>query len=88
LYRQFVYEIVEKTTPGGEYEAIRDFAAKLPEHAMRLGAVIDACRDLDDSVPPAVTELSGEDFQRAMQLARYCADNYACAARRLSALKH
>ena len=60
--------------PGGEYDSIRAFAAKLAEHAARLSATIAAYRDLN------FTELSHEDFLRGMQIAVW----YATEAKRIS----
>ena len=60
--------------PGGDYDSVRPFAAKLPEHAARLGATIAASRDRN------FTELSSEDFLRGMQIAVY----YASEAKRIS----
>ena len=56
LFWEFADEVEKQMAPGGEYESIRPFAAKLPEHAARLGATIAAYRDLN------FTELSREDF--------------------------
>jgi hypothetical protein len=78
LYRQFTDEVEEKMLHGGEYEAIRAFATKLPQQAVRLGMAIAAYQNLD------LTELSGEDFYRGMQLAR----DYASEATRPSVSKH
>jgi hypothetical protein len=72
LFWQFGDEAEKQMAPGGEYESIRPFAAKLPEHAARLGATIAACRDLN------FTELSREDFLRGMRIAVW----YASEAKR------
>jgi hypothetical protein len=74
LFREFVDEIEKQMAPDGEYESIRAFAGKLPEHAARLGATIAAYRDLN------FTELSHEDYLRGMRLAVY----YASEAKRIS----
>jgi hypothetical protein len=60
--------------PGGEYDSIRAFAAKLAEHAARLSATTAAYRDLK------FTELSREDLLRGMQIAVW----YATEAKRIS----
>jgi hypothetical protein len=73
MYWQFADAVEKEMAAGGEYESIRSFAAKLPEHAARLGATIAAYRDLK------VAELSVEDFQRGMQIAVW----YASEAKRL-----
>jgi hypothetical protein len=72
-FRQFSDGVAEQSAPGGDYESIPLFAKLLPEHASRLGAAIAAYRDLN------FAELSGEDFQRGMQLATF----YANEAKRL-----
>ena len=74
LFWEFADEAEKQMAPGGDYESIRAFAAKLPEHAARLGATIAAYRDLN------FTELSREDFLRGMQIAVY----YATEAKRIS----
>jgi hypothetical protein len=73
MFWQFADAVEKEMAPGGEYESIRSFAAKLPEHAARLGATIAAYRDLK------VAELNVEDFQRGMQVAVW----YASEAKRL-----
>jgi Protein of unknown function (DUF3987) len=60
--------------PGGEYESIRPFAAKLPEHAARLATAIAKYRDCN------VAELSREDFFCGIRIATY----YATEAKRIS----
>ena len=74
LFWEFADEAEKQMAPGGDYDSIRAFAAKLPEHAARLGATIAAYRDLN------FTELSREDFLRGMQIAVY----YATEAKRIS----
>jgi hypothetical protein len=73
LYWEFADEAEKQMAPGGEYESIRPFAAKLPEHAARLGTTIATYRDLK------LSELSREDFLQGMQLAFY----YASEAKRI-----
>ena len=41
--------------PGGDYDSIVPFAAKLPEHTARLGAALAGYQDLN------FPELSGEN---------------------------
>ena len=74
LFWQFADEVEQQMAPGGDYDSVRPFAAKLPEHAARLGATIAASRDRN------FTELSSEDFLRGMQIAVY----YASEAKRIS----
>jgi hypothetical protein len=74
LFWQFADEVEQQMAPGGDYDSVRPFAAKLPEHAARLGATIAASRDRN------FTELSSEDFLRGMQIAVY----YAAEAKRIS----
>jgi Protein of unknown function (DUF3987) len=74
LFWGFADEVEKQMARGGEYESVRPFAAKLPEHAARLGATLTAYRDIK------FTELSREDFQRGMQIAVY----YATEAKRIS----
>ena len=74
LFWQFADEVEQQMAPGGDYDSIRPFAAKLPEHAARLGATIAAHRDLN------FTELSREDLMRGIQIAAY----YATEAKRIS----
>src|SRR5262249_33974668 len=74
LFWEFADEVEKAMAPSEEYEPIRPFAAKLAEHAARLGATIAAYRDLNFS------ELSREDFQRGMRIAVY----YATEAKRMS----
>jgi hypothetical protein len=72
-FSQFADEAAEQSAPGGDYESIPLFAERLPEHASRLGAAIAAYQDLN------FAELSGEGFQRGVQLATF----YASEAKRL-----
>src|SRR6516164_268412 len=74
LFWQFADEVEKQMAPGGDYDSVRPFAAKLPEHAARLGATIAASRDRN------FTELSSEDFLRGMQIAVY----YAAESKRIS----
>jgi Protein of unknown function (DUF3987) len=74
LFWQFADEVEQQMASGGDYDSIRPFAAKLHEHAARLGATIAAHRDRN------FTELSSEDFLRGMQIAVY----YASEAKRIS----
>jgi hypothetical protein len=74
LFWEFANEAEKQMAPGGDYDSVRAFAAKLAEHPARLSATIAAYRDLN------ITELSQEDFQRGMQIAVY----YATEAKRIS----
>jgi hypothetical protein len=74
LYWRFADEVEKEMAPGGDYDSIRAFAAKLPEHAARLSATIAAYRNVK------FTELSRDDFQRGMQISIY----YATEAKRIS----
>jgi hypothetical protein len=73
LFWEFSDEAEKQMAPGGEYESIQAFAAKLAEHAARLGAAIAAYHDFE------FTELSREDFIRGMQIAFW----YASEAKRI-----
>ena len=74
LFWEFVDAVEKEMAPGGEYESIRPFAAKLPEHAARLGVTIATYRD------PNIAELDQEDLNRGIRLAAY----YASEAKRIS----
>jgi hypothetical protein len=74
LFWKFHDECEKAMIEGGEYESIRRFTAKLPEHAARLSTTIAAYKDIN------LTELSSEDFLRGMQIAIY----YAHEAKRIS----
>jgi hypothetical protein len=75
LFREFGDEVEKAMAPGGdEYESIRPFAAKLPEHAARLATAIASYRDL------TITELSRDDFACGILIAAY----YAAEAKRIS----
>ena len=63
--------------PGGEYESIKSFAAKLPEHAARLAATIAGYYDIN------VSELGREEFLRGIDIATY----YANEAKRIFEFK-
>ena len=73
LYWEFADECEKAMAPGGEYESIKSFAAKLPEHAARLAATIAGYRDIN------VSELGREDFLRGIHIATY----YANEAKRI-----
>jgi hypothetical protein len=73
LYWQFADETEKAMAPGGEYEPIKSFAAKLPEHAARLAATITGYRDLN------APELGREDLLRGIHIATY----YASEAKRI-----
>jgi hypothetical protein len=74
LFWEFADEVEKEMAPGGEYESIRPFAAKLPEHAARLAAAIAGYRDL------TITRLSREDFSCGILIVAY----YAAEAKRIS----
>jgi Protein of unknown function (DUF3987) len=74
LFWEFADEVEKEMAPGGEYEFIRPFAAKLPEHAARLATAIAGYRDFD------ITKLSREDFSCGILIAAY----YAAEAKRIS----
>jgi hypothetical protein len=76
LFWRFSNEAKRARAPGGEFDSIKPFAAKLPEHAARLGANIAAYRDIE------FTELSEGDYVRGMRLALY----HASEAKRLTGL--
>ena len=60
LYWEFADETEKAMAPDGEYESIRPFAAKLPEHAARIAATIAGYRDIH------VSELGRDDFVRGI----------------------
>ena len=74
LFWEFADAVEKEMAPGGEYESIRPFAAKLPEHAARLATAIAKYRDCN------VAELSREDFFCGIRIATY----YATEAKRIS----
>src|SRR4029450_9021217 len=56
LFWEFVDALEKEMAPGGEYESIRPFAAKLPEHAARLATAVAGYRDFN------LIELGRQDF--------------------------
>jgi hypothetical protein len=74
LFWEFGDEVEKEMAQGGEYESIRPFAAKLPEHAARLATAIAGYRDL------GITKLSREDLSCGIVIAAY----YASEAKRIS----
>jgi hypothetical protein len=73
LFWKFVGAAERQMAPGGDYEQIRPFAAKLAEHAARLAASIAAYQNIE------FTELGPEDFVRGMRIAVW----YASEAKRI-----
>jgi hypothetical protein len=73
LFWEFHDECEKAMIDGGEYESIRRFAGKLPEHAARLSTTIAAYKDIN------LVGLSREDFLRGIRIATY----YAHEAKRL-----
>jgi hypothetical protein len=74
LFWEFADEVEKAVAPGGEYESIRPFAAKLPEHAARLAAAIAGYRDL------LIASLDHDDLACGMRIAVF----YATEAKRIS----
>ena len=74
LFWEFADAVEKEMASGGEYESIKPFAAKLPEHAARLATAIAKYRDCN------VAELSREDFFCGIRIATY----YATEAKRIS----
>ena len=74
LFWEFADEVEKAMAPGGEYESIRPFAAKLPEHAARLAAAIAGYRDL------LIASLDRDDLACGMHIAAF----YATEAKRIS----
>jgi hypothetical protein len=74
LFWEFADATEQNMAKDGRYEIIRPFAAKLPEHAARLAAVIAGYRDIH------VRELGREDFVRGIHIASY----FASEAKRIS----
>jgi hypothetical protein len=73
LYWEFADETEKAMAADGEYESIRPFAAKLPEHAARIAATIAGYQDIH------VSELGRDDFVRGILIASY----YAGEAKRI-----
>lgn len=67
LWIAFADECERDLGPGGRLEAVRAFAGKLAEHALRIAAVLQVFDK------PEATEISAEVFTRAMTLARFYA---------------
>jgi Protein of unknown function (DUF3987) len=74
LFWEFADAVEKEMAPGGEYESIRPFAAKLPEHAARLATAVAGYRDFN------LIELGREDFFCGVRIATY----YATEAKRIS----
>jgi hypothetical protein len=74
LFWEFYNEVEKESAPGGEYETIRPFAAKLPEHAARLATAIAGYRD------PQITSLSQDEFACGIRIAVF----YAAEAKRIA----
>jgi hypothetical protein len=74
LFWEFVDAVEKEMAAGGEYESIRPFAAKLPEHAARLATAVAGYRDFN------LIELGPEDFFCGIRIATY----YATEAKRIS----
>jgi hypothetical protein len=77
LFWEFADEVDAAMGPGGEYETIRPFAAKLPEHAARLGITLAGYK-----TNLKVEQLSAEHFAYGIRLAVW----YATEAVRLSSI--
>ena len=73
LWIDFADHVEIHLAPEGEFEAIREFANKLPEHASRLAGVLALVGDLNR---PEITE---DHLARGIELAKY----YAAEALRL-----
>lgn len=73
LFWEFADETEKAMAPDCEYESIRPFAAKLPEHAARVAATIAGYHNVN------VRELGREDFVRGIHIASY----YAGEAKRI-----
>lgn len=73
LWIKYSNAVEVKLGTGGEYERVRSFAAKLPEHAARLAAILAL---FDDN---ATAQVSGRCLARGIELADY----YAAEAIRL-----
>jgi hypothetical protein len=65
----FADEVEAKLAAGGEYQPISGFAAKLPEHAARLAAVITIYEN------PDATEVDSNTLANGITLARHYARN-------------
>jgi hypothetical protein len=69
MWIAFADDVEAKLAPGDEYQPISGFAAKLPEHAARLAAVITIYGN------PDATEVDGETMANGITLARHYARN-------------
>ena len=69
MWIAFADEVEAKLAPGGEYQSISGFAAKLPEHAARLAATITIYEN------PDVTEVDSDTLANGITLARHYARN-------------
>jgi hypothetical protein len=74
LFWEFADEVEKEVVANGEFESIKMFAAKLPEHAARLALTLAAYRSLEP------TELALNDFTDGIKLATW----YAAEAKRIS----
>jgi hypothetical protein len=69
MWIAFADEVEAKLAPGREYQPISGFAAKLPEHAARLAAVITIYEN------PDTTEVDSDTLANGITLARHYARN-------------
>jgi hypothetical protein len=69
MWIAFADEVEAKLAPGGEYQPISGFAAKLPEHAARLAAVITIYGN------PDAKEVDSDTLANGITLARHYARN-------------
>lgn len=69
MWIAFADEVEARLAPGGEYLQISSFAAKLPEHAARLGGVLTIYAN------PNAMEVDGETMANGIMLARHYAKN-------------
>jgi hypothetical protein len=65
LWIAFYNHIETRVAPGGELEAVRGLANKLPEHAARLAAVLTLVRDFE------AKEVASSEMQAGIELAQH-----------------
>jgi hypothetical protein len=67
IWVRFADEVERRLGPEGELSRVRALAAKLPEHAARLAAVLAVAED------SPLSELSGDDMARGVELVQHYA---------------
>lgn len=73
MVEKFHDEIEPLQANGGGYSFISEFASKLPEHCIRLAAMLEAFNN------PGATEISKEWMNNAIQIGRFYLENHCKA---------